>query len=47
MTFTTLTPVAARPEIPSLAGLLRQIGHDERTHKQASLINMRTPRFAA
>lgn len=31
----------------SLADLLRQIGHDERTHKQGSLVNMRTPRFAA
>ena len=31
----------------SLADLLRQIGHDERTHKQGSLINMRTPRFAS
>jgi hypothetical protein len=31
----------------SLADLLRQIGHDERTHKQGSLINMRTPRLAA
>jgi hypothetical protein len=30
-----------------LADLLRQIGHDERTHKQGSLINMRTPRLAA
>jgi demethoxyubiquinone hydroxylase (CLK1/Coq7/Cat5 family) len=29
----------------SLADLLRQIGHDERTHKQGSLINMRTPRL--
>jgi hypothetical protein len=29
----------------SLADLLRQIGHDERTHKLDSLINMRTPRF--
>ena len=29
----------------SLADLLRQIGHDERTHKQGSLVNMRTPRF--
>ncbi len=29
----------------SLADLLRQIGHDERTHKQASLTNMRTPRL--
>jgi ubiquinol oxidase len=29
----------------SLADLLRQIGHDERTHKHGSLINMRTPRF--
>jgi hypothetical protein len=47
MTFTTLTPVAARPEIPSLAGLLRQIGHDERTHKQGSFTNMRTPRLTA
>src|SRR6185312_9279700 len=28
----------------SLADLLRQIGHDERTHKQGSLTNMRTPR---
>jgi hypothetical protein len=28
----------------SLADLLRQIGHDERTHKQDSLNNMRTPR---
>jgi hypothetical protein len=31
----------------SLADLLRQIGHDERTHKQGSLTNMRTPRLAA
>jgi len=31
----------------SLADLLRQIGHDERTHKQDSLTNMRTPRLAA
>jgi hypothetical protein len=29
----------------SLADLLRQIGHDERTHKQGSLTNMRTPRL--
>lgn len=29
----------------SLADLLRQIGHDERTHKQGSLVNMRTPRL--
>ena len=29
----------------SLADLLRQIGHDERTHKLDSLTNMRTPRF--
>jgi len=31
----------------SLADLLRQIGHDERTHKQDSLTNMRTPRITA
>jgi hypothetical protein len=31
----------------SLADLLRQIGHDERTHKQGSLVNMRTPRPTA
>ena len=31
----------------SLADLLRQIGHDERTHKQDSLTNMRTPRPTA
>ena len=29
----------------SLADLLRQIGHDERTHKLDSLANMRAPRF--
>ena len=29
----------------SLADLLRQIGHDERTHKEGSLINMHAPRF--
>ena len=29
----------------SLADLFRQIGHDERTHKQGSLVNMRTPRL--
>jgi len=29
----------------SLADLLRQIGHDERTHKEGSLINMNAPRF--
>jgi len=29
----------------SLADLLRQIGHDERTHKLDSLTNMRIPRF--
>jgi ubiquinol oxidase len=31
----------------SLADLLRQIGHDERTHKQGSLTNMRSPRPTA
>jgi len=31
----------------SLADLLRQIGHDERTHKQGSLTNMRTPRLSS
>jgi ubiquinol oxidase len=31
----------------SLADLFRQIGHDERTHKQDSLANMRTPRLRA
>ena len=31
----------------SLADLFRQIGHDERTHKQDSLTNMRTPRLAS
>jgi ubiquinol oxidase len=31
----------------SLADLLRQIGHDERTHKQGSLTNMRTPRLTS
>jgi ubiquinol oxidase len=31
----------------SLADQFRQIGHDERTHKQDSLTNMRTPRPAA
>ena len=31
----------------SLADLLRQIGHDERTHKLGSLINMRTPRLSS
>jgi demethoxyubiquinone hydroxylase (CLK1/Coq7/Cat5 family) len=29
----------------SLADLLRQIGHDERTHKEDSLINLRAPRL--
>ena len=29
----------------SIADLLRQIGHDERTHKLDSLANMRAPRF--
>lgn len=29
----------------SIAGLLRQIGHDERIHKLDSLANMRAPRF--
>jgi demethoxyubiquinone hydroxylase (CLK1/Coq7/Cat5 family) len=29
----------------SLADLLRQIGHDERTHKLDSLVNMRAPRY--
>ncbi len=29
----------------SLADLLRQIGHDERTHKLDSLANTRAPRF--
>jgi hypothetical protein len=29
----------------SLADLFRQIGHDERTHKHDSLVNMRTPRI--
>jgi ubiquinol oxidase len=29
----------------SIADLLRQIGHDERTHKLDSLVNMRAPRF--
>src|SRR5216683_2543664 len=28
----------------SLADLFRQIGHDERVHKQDSLVNMRAPR---
>jgi ubiquinol oxidase len=31
----------------SLADLLRQIAHDERTHKQGSLTNMRSPRPTA
>jgi hypothetical protein len=30
-----------------LADLLRQIGHDERTHKQGSLTNMRTSRLSS
>lgn len=29
----------------SLAGLFRQIGHDERVHKDGSLARMREPRF--
>ena len=29
----------------SLADLLRQIGHDERTHKHGSITNIRTPRL--
>jgi hypothetical protein len=29
----------------SLADLFRQIGHDERVHKQESLAQMRQPRF--
>jgi hypothetical protein len=29
----------------SVADLLRQIGHDERTHKLDSLANVETPRF--
>ncbi|MFB4319596.1 hypothetical protein [Actinomadura sp. 21ATH] len=29
----------------SVADLLRQIGHDERVHKQDSLVHIRAPRF--
>ena len=32
-------------QIPRLADLIRQIGHDERIHKEESEVQMRQPRF--
>jgi len=32
-------------ELPTVADLFRQIGYDERVHKQESLARMEEPRF--